>query len=109
METKTYVLLAPLVKRTTQSDCVEKSTSDDGVYCICPLSNSMYGAINAVNITKIRDVMNSDLETVLASLSREEYKAAMKALDNGKFKSFLATIQTRMLLEKEQIQREQIQ
>lgn len=38
-----------------------------------------------LDIDKIRGALKSDLETVLASLSKEEYKAAMKALSNGKF------------------------
>ncbi|EEI8515109.1 hypothetical protein G8F28_004267 [Salmonella enterica] len=38
-----------------------------------------------LDIDKIRGALKSDFETVLASLSKEEYKAAMKALSNGKF------------------------
>ncbi|EIK1335873.1 hypothetical protein LJV55_004378 [Salmonella enterica] len=38
-----------------------------------------------LDIDKVRDVLKSDLETVLASLTKEEYKAAMKAFSNGKF------------------------
>ncbi|EII9100416.1 hypothetical protein J9C84_002806 [Salmonella enterica] len=38
-----------------------------------------------LDIDKIRGALKSDLETILASLSKEECKAAMKALSNGKF------------------------
>lgn len=38
-----------------------------------------------LDIDKVGDALKSDVETVLASLSKEEYKAAMKALSNGKF------------------------
>ena len=37
------------------------------------------------DIDKVGGALKSDVETVLASLSKEEYKAAMKALSNGKF------------------------
>ncbi|MBJ9635553.1 hypothetical protein I5532_23240 [Citrobacter freundii] len=38
-----------------------------------------------LDIDKVGGALKSDVETVLASLSKEEYKAAMKALSNGKF------------------------
>ncbi|MDY8671325.1 hypothetical protein UY775_14795 [Escherichia coli] len=38
-----------------------------------------------LDINKVRDVLKGDVETVLASLSKEKYEAAMKALSNGKF------------------------
>lgn len=44
-------------------------------------------------INKVRNAMKSDLETVLASLSKEEYKAAMKALSNGKFSMKIPPLQ----------------
>lgn len=38
-----------------------------------------------LDMDKVLGALKSDVETVLASLSKEEYKAAMKALSNGKF------------------------
>lgn len=46
-----------------------------------------------LDIDKVGGALKSDVETVLASLSKEEYKAAMKALSNGKFSMKIPLLQ----------------